>query len=111
RQLAIDEILRPRDDPTGKGWQLDHAYLALPIIHIERNRDYWRRLLAERARAFSEATWFKKWGALLPIGMQAKLLAARLSSPFRYGPHRFYALGSLTRGLPAILALALLTVL
>jgi hypothetical protein len=54
------------------GWQLDHAYLAQPILHIERERDQWHLLLEERARAFAEASWRGKWGALLPLRTQAR---------------------------------------
>jgi hypothetical protein len=114
KRLEADEVVRPRGDAEGEttSWQLDHAYLAQPILHIDRERDQWRRLLAERARAYAEAAWRDKcWGALLPVRTQAQLLAARLRGRFRYGEHRAYALRSLARGLPVIAAVGLVAAL
>jgi hypothetical protein len=82
--------------------------LAQPILHLERERDQWRRLLEERARAYAEVAWRDKWGALLPIGAQVQLLAARARGRFRYGKHRAYALRSLARGFPIMATAALL---
>src|SRR5262249_41795873 len=60
--LQTDEIVRPRDtDGVAKAWQLDHAYLAQPILRLERERDQWRRLLEESARSYADATWRRKW--------------------------------------------------
>jgi hypothetical protein len=103
-RLESDEIIRRRGDAAGDtgGWQLDHAYLALPILHIERERDQWRQLLAERARAYGEAGWRGKWRALLPLGLQVRLLAARLRRGFTYGRQRGYALKSIVRGFPVL---------
>jgi hypothetical protein len=67
-------------------------------------------LLAERARAYTEAAWRDKWGALLPVRTQAQLIAARVRRRFRYGEYRAFALGSLVRGLPAAAMVALLGV-
>ncbi len=104
KRLEADEVVRPRGDANGgtTSWQLDHAYLAQPILHLERERDKWWRLLEERAQAYAEAGWRQKWGALLPTRTQAEVLAARLQGRFRYGEHRVYALKSLARSLPAI---------
>ncbi len=103
-RLEADEIVRRRGDSPGDtvGWQLDHAYLAQPILRIERERDQWRQLLAERARSYAEAGWRDKWVALLPLGLQARLLMARLRGRFSYGRQRGYAVKSLARALPAL---------
>jgi hypothetical protein len=54
-RLETDEIVRPRSElQDAVGWQLDHAYLAQPLLRIERERDQWHRLLEERARAYAE---------------------------------------------------------
>lgn len=110
-RLHADEIVRPREtaERVGTAWQLDHAYLASPILRIERERDQWRRLLAERAKAYSDAPLLNKWGALLPLSAQAQLLAARLRRQFRYGDQRSYALKSAARALPAIMGVAVLS--
>lgn len=102
-QLERDEIIRKHSnaDVGVTAWQLDHAYLASPTLAIERERNKWHLLLVERARSYAEATWQNKWAALLPVYLQAQLLAARLKTPFRYGQHRWYALVSLVRVLPA----------
>jgi hypothetical protein len=107
-RLEGDEVVRQRgDEGLTTGWQLDHAYLAQPILRIQRERDQWRRLLAESAQAYAEATWRGKWSALLPVRIQFQLLIARLKGRFRYGEHRAYAAGSVARGLPSIAALSL----
>jgi hypothetical protein len=105
KRLEADEVVRPRSEleEAAIGWQLDHAYLAQPILRIERERDLWHQLLTERARTYAEASWQGKWRALLPLGLQARLVGARLQRRFRYGEQRGYALKSLSRALPAIL--------
>ena len=90
------------------GWQLDHAYLAQPILRIERERDQWHQLLVERARTYAEASWRGKWGALLPLGLQARFVGARLQQRFRYGDQRGYAVKSLSRAMPVIAALGVI---
>ena len=109
-RLEADEILRPRSElqDIATRWQLDHAYLAQPILRIERERDLWHQLLAERARSYAEASWRDKWAALLPLGLQARLVGARLQRRFRYGDQRVYALKSLSRAMPAILILGVI---
>jgi hypothetical protein len=109
-RLEADNIVRPRSElqDTAIGWQLDHAYLAQPILRIERERDLWHQLLAERARTYAEASWREKWGALLPLALQARLAGARLQRRFRYGGQRGYALKSLSRAFPAILVLGVI---
>lgn len=112
-RLETDEIVRPRSEPqdaTGT-WQLDHAYLAAPILRIEGERDHWHRLLVERARTYAEAQWRDKWSVLLPLGTQARLVGARLQRRFRYGAQRGYALKSLARATPAIAAIAVIALL
>ncbi len=108
-RLKADEILRPREtsDNAGAAWQLDHAYLASPILRIERERDHWRRLLTDRATAFADASLMKKWPALLPVGLQTQLLAARLRGQFRYDAQRAYATASAMRVLPAVGGIAI----
>jgi hypothetical protein len=106
--LEADEIIRRRDSEGGTtAWQLDHAYLAQPILRLERERDQWRRLLEESARSYADATWRRKWRTLLPIRAQIRLLAARFQGQLQYGGHRGYALISLARGLPVMLAVGL----
>jgi conflict system STAND superfamily ATPase len=103
-RLETDEIVRRPSEtqhPT-TGWQLDHAYLAQPILRIERARDRWQLELKDRARLYSEARWRKKWRALLPIGLQIQMAAARIRGRLRYGDYRGYALKSLARTVPAI---------
>lgn len=110
-RLEADEVVHRRGDAEGEtsSWQLYHAYLAEPIVHIERERDQWRKLLAERARAYDDATWWdRRWRALLPLRTQARLFVARLRGHFHYGEYRGYALRSLVRGLPVFASIGLL---
>jgi hypothetical protein len=103
-QLERDEVVRKQGDaaPRSIAWQLDHAYLASPILSIERERNRWRLLLEERAKAHMEASGLRMWATLLPVPTQAQLLWARLTTPFRYGPYSSYAVVSLVRALPAL---------
>ena len=80
---------------------------ASPILRIERERDHWRRLLTDRATAFADASLMKKWPALLPVGLQTQLLAARLRGQFRYDAQRAYATASAMRVLPAVGGIAI----
>jgi hypothetical protein len=103
--LGADEVIRPYSDAAGEAtsWQLDHAYLAQPIIHVEGERDKLHRLLETHARAYAEARRVQKWSALLPVRTQVWLFVARLRGRLRYGEHRAYTLRSLlARGLPTV---------
>jgi hypothetical protein len=111
-RLEADEVVRTRNEfeDAAVGWQLDHAYLAQPILHIERERNHWHLLLVERARAYAEATWRRKWSTLLPLGIQVQLFGARLRQRFRYGEERQYAWRSLLRAIPIFTSLAFLAI-
>ncbi|HEY5301908.1 MAG TPA: ATP-binding protein [Acetobacteraceae bacterium] len=104
--LNDDEIVRPRGvrGETGSAWQLDHAYLAQPILRLQRDRDRWRLLLADRARVYVEArgSLRHRWSALLTLGEQTRLAAARLRGRFRYREYWSFALKSLVRGVPPL---------
>jgi hypothetical protein len=108
-QLEADEVVRKATGgEAATAWQLDHAYLAQPVLRIERERGRWLQLLSDSARACAEASWRSWWSTLLPIRSQVQLLAARLRGRFRYGIYKGYALKSLARVLPFIAGLALM---
>jgi tetratricopeptide (TPR) repeat protein len=102
--LARDKITRPQGGTTlaKPAWQLDHAYLARPIMRLEGDRDRWRLLLAERARSHADSDWRHRWQTLLTLKEQAWLLGARLRGRFRYGDYRRFALKSVLRSAPAL---------
>ena len=108
-KLQEEEIVRPSGAVPGapSGWQLYHAYLALPITRLQRDRDESRRLLADGARAYSEAggSLRRRWQALLPLIIQSQLLRARLRGRFRYAEYRSFALKSTARALPVIVGI------
>ena len=102
--LGRDEIVRrwgSSEDGTA-AWQLDHAYLAQPILRLHRDRDRWSQLLTERARAHADAGWRRFWQTLLPLTDQVSLIHARLLGRIRYRGHRTYAALSLIRTLPGL---------
>ena len=107
KSLDADDVVRQRGDAKDQmtSWQLDHAYLAPPILRLERQYDKWQKLLEERARIYAEASWQQKWSALLPVATQAQLFVARLRGSLHYGQHRAYAFISLARELPFIVIL------
>lgn len=102
-ELERGEVLRSPSDP-GSGhtvYRLDHDYLVRGVSAAERRANRWHYLLEDRAKAFQESgTLWKKWKALLPVGMQCRLAWARMKGRFRYGNSRGYAALSLAR-LPA----------
>jgi hypothetical protein len=102
-ELERGEMLRSPSDP-GSGrtvYRLDHDYLVRGVSAAERRANRWHYLLEDRAKAFQDAgTLWKKWKALLPVGMQCRLAWARVRGRFRYGSRRSYAVLSLAR-LPA----------
>jgi hypothetical protein len=110
--LAREEIARARGEETAASapWQLDHDYLAGPILRLERERDRWRLLLAERDKIFREAglNLGRRWRTLLPLKDQLRLAAARLGGRFRYGEYRAYAILSWLRLAPTLLLLSTL---
>jgi hypothetical protein len=57
KALADREIVRCSGDPDDPNapWQLDHDYLARPILRLKREQEKRQVLLAERAKAFSQA--------------------------------------------------------
>jgi len=108
--LAREDIVR-RLGHGDKGrdlWQLDHAYLAQPILRLYRDRNKWTYALADRARAHTEAGVAGFWRTLLPLREQVLMAVARLrpSDPFRYRGHRGFAAISLLRASPAVVVLA-----
>ena len=84
--------------------------IAAPILLLDRQRNWWRRLLSEKSRAFAEARWWNKWGELLSTREQALLLTARARGRFRYGDFRYFAAKSVVRFTPLLLTAALLGV-
>jgi hypothetical protein len=102
-ELERGEVLRSSSGPgSGRAvYRLDHDYLVRGVSAAERRTNRWHYLLEDRAKAFQDAgTLWKKWKALLPVGMQCRLAWARMNGRFRYGSHRGYAALSLAR-LPA----------
>jgi hypothetical protein len=102
-ELERGEVLRSPSDPrSGRTvYRLDHDYLVRGVSAAERRANRWHYLLEDRAKAFQDAgTLWKKWKALLPVGMQCRLAWARMNGRFRYGSRRGYAALSLAR-LPA----------
>ena len=104
RALASNKITRPQFGAASadSSWRLDHAYLARPLLRLERDQDRWRLLLAERARIYADSDWRHRWQALLSLKEQVGLLVARLRGRLRYGEYRQFALKSLLRGAPAL---------
>jgi hypothetical protein len=111
KALADREIVRCSGDPDDPNapWQLDHDYLARPILRLKRQQGKWQVLLAERAKAFSEAggNLGLRWRGLLSLPQQAGVLLARVRGQLCYGNATGFALASLLAsaiwiGIPAI---------
>ena len=105
RQLSRDKIIRLRQDTVTSiiAWQLDHAYLAKPILQLDSNRNSLRILLSENAARYTESSSIlSRWQSLLPVFVQMKMLTAKIRGTLRYGEHRNYALISALRVLPIV---------
>lgn len=109
RSLQDDEVVRQSSSGQGTEdtlWQLDHDYLAGPILRIHRDQNRWRLLLVEKRSAFDEAgrSPIVRWRALLSATEQTRLFLARLRGAHRYEEQRTFALISLIRFAPVLLA-------
>lgn len=104
--LERDEVIRRREGLEEPVWQLDHDYLARAINNADRNANRWHAMLADGARAevVADRRWSMWWRALLSPLAQIVLLATRLRGRFQYGAYRGYALRSLAKFMPYVLA-------
>ena len=114
-RLQEAEIVRRPDDPSAIELeaQLDHGYLARPLLRLERDLDRWRVLLRDGARSYAEAgsNIMRRWRALIPLVDQARLFWARVRGRFRYGEYRAYAVKSLARAIPIFAVAAVIGLL
>ena len=105
--LAEREIVRKRIDPDTRQhvWVLDHDYLCSGVMEAERRANKWVAVLETGSREFDEAESLKrKWQSLLAPWHQVALVAQRARGRFRYERFCKYALWSLGRFVPYILA-------
>jgi len=112
-QLAREEVIRRRVDPgTRKSfWFLDHDYLARAVREADRRANRWQWALSEGARTLSDAgeSWARWWRSLLPGRTQLVFFWDRIHGRFHYGGHRLYAAKSLSRFIPYLTILILVT--
>jgi formylglycine-generating enzyme required for sulfatase activity len=110
--LEQREIVR-RTISIGTGeesWILDHDYLCRGVLEADRRARKWQATLDDAFLAWERAEgrpWVRWWSGLLDPRQQAVLLWRRLWGQLRFGESRGYALRSLIRLTPYILALAL----
>jgi DNA-binding transcriptional ArsR family regulator len=97
--LADREIVRARGEPSEPTttWQLDHDYLARPIVWLKGERERWSDLLISRAKAFQESgnDLRRRYAASLSLREQAAIAIARLRGRLRYGEATGFVLLSL----------------
>jgi hypothetical protein len=110
-ELERGEMLRSAADPESgvTAYRLDHDYLTRGVAAAERraNRSY--HLLEEGAKSLENASSLStRWKALLPISSQILLAWERVRGMVRYGQQRNYALKSLARFAPVILAFVII---
>jgi hypothetical protein len=107
-RLKGDDLLR--ELPGQATWVLDHDYLCHAVLELERRTSKWSMRLKEADRAFqaTSGNLWQKFQALLGPRQQLRLAFARLRGQFRYGEHRAYALYSLIRLVPWLLAASVL---
>jgi hypothetical protein len=111
RVLQAEEIVRPAASGSPEGaWQLDHDYLARAVLDEARQADLWGTALRDRFAIYraAEGSPRKRWAALLPIAVQARLLWEKLRGRLRYGEAAGYA--RLSAAKPALLLASLVLV-
>lgn len=100
-------LVRVRENEGGRSvYSLRHDYLCRGVVRARRDVDRRGELLSEKHRQYRERNsgllpW---WRALLPLRMQATLLAGRVRGEFHYDHSRRYVLVSLARAVPALAA-------
>lgn len=89
--LQSRDIVRPVGREAA--WQLDHDYLARAVLTEARQADRWGSRLVEGYVQFKDArgSWRRRLDALLPTGVQARLLWERLRGRLRYREAAGYA--------------------
>ncbi len=110
RTLQSEEIVRPAGDAPEGAWQLDHDYLARAVLAEMRQADRWGTALRDGFALYraAEGSLRKRWAALLPITVQARVLWENWRGRLRYSEAASYALRSALK--PTAL-LAFLTVI
>ena len=106
--LADRDIVRCAGSPsdTATVWQLDHDYLARPILRLKAEQEKRAILLAERAKAFRDAglSLSRRWRSLLSLRQQIGVLIARVRGRLQYGAATGMALASLAASIVLIAA-------
>jgi len=103
-----NQLVRAIDSGTGgpPAYSLRHDYLCRGILRLKRDTEQRGELLSELHRQYRErgagfAAW---WRNLMPISMQARMIAGRLKGEFRFDRDRRFALLSLVRTIPIFAA-------
>ncbi len=110
--LEEGEVVRrlARMDFNESLWRLDHDYISGVVDLANRRANRWELTLAEGRKALAGASGVvQKWEALLPFKTQTQFLLDRAKGRFRYESGRAYALISLARFAPVMLAVLLVT--
>jgi energy-coupling factor transporter ATP-binding protein EcfA2 len=109
--LESDEIVRRRREPAVASdvWQLDHDYLATPVLRLTELHRWWSRRLEQGAAAWRcSARNFGAWFTLLSPWEQVRILFERIRGRLRYGQFLDYALLSTLRLVPLVALVALI---
>ena len=109
--LRDADLVRQAFGPVGREslWQLDHPYLSLSLVEIDRRASRWQRFLTSESHTFAVARGpLARWRALLSPTSQLALAYQHLHGRLSYGTARGYALLSTPRLVlnPVIIALA-----
>ena len=98
-RLEDREIVRCAGDSIDEmaTWQLDHEYLARPLLRLKAQQDRWAILLAERTAVFQDAgsSLLRRWRSLLSTKEQIGVLIAFLRGRVKYGAALNLAMASL----------------
>lgn len=89
-------------------WRLDHDYIVGVVDLANRRSNRWELTLVDGRKALAAASGVvPKWETLLPLKTQAQFFLDRAKGCFRYGSSRAYALISLAKFAPAMVALVM----
>ena len=95
REEIVREVSRPGEN---RSWRLDHDYLCIPMIHLDKERNPWRHKLDAAYAAYEDATGlWKKYQALLSPVSVSRIFVGVVRGRFQLGSKRRFALLSLTK--------------
>ena len=110
KALQRDEVVRPAEVDKKAAWQLDHDYLARPVLAEAQQADRWSIALRESKARYDEVAgnWRHRWAALLSVRVLARICWERARRRLAFGEAAGYVWASAIKVGIAVVALILI---